>query len=396
MRMNGVSVQQQRLEMVTAVDRGVRVTDICQVYGVSRETFYKWRRRWLKQGLEGLADRSSRPLQPAGMVAASLERKIVEMRTAHRRWGPRRIAAELRREGICPPARSTIGTILHRNGLVDDTRSGEPPAEQITRFERARANELWQMDATDFDLADGTKVQIVTCVDDHSRLCPGLYPTLALTTEATIAAFDTAGCNGYGLPYSVLSDNGTEFTSRMTGGVGPFERHLWQLGIPTLNGRPYHPQTQGKVERFHATIHQWLDDWQAEHGPIVDLATLDGALELFRIDYNTNRPHQAFDDDRIPQDVFNAADKAAPDPEGTAHLRKRTTVRHTAYNGNLSYADWTIGVGMAWANTIVVITDYGSHIDLHHPDGTLIRTVKPDYTRSYLGTGKRRGRPPKR
>lgn len=395
MRMNGVSVVQRRLEMVTAVERGVSVTDICKVYGVSRETFYKWRRRWLAEGVQGLADRSSRPHQPAGMIDAALEDKIVRMRTAHRRWGPRRIRAELDRQGVRPPARSTIGVVLVRNGLIEDRQPGAKQPEASIRFERERANELWQLDGFETDLATSATVEVVTCLDDHSRVCPGLYATETVTAEAVIAAFERAGAAGYGLPYSVLSDNGTEFTGRTTGGVGPFERHLWQQGIATLNGRARHPQTQGKVERFHRTIREWLADWQADHGPIPDLASLQAVLELFRVDYNTNRPHQALDD-RTPQEVFDAAVKAMPDAAATAHLRRRIAVRHTGANGNLSYADWTIGTGRAWANTTVVITDYGTHIDLHHPDGTLIRTVKPDYTRAYLGTGNPRGRPSKR
>jgi transposase InsO family protein len=392
MRLSGVSVRQQRLEMVTAVDRGVSVTDICSVYGVSRQTFYKWRNRYLEEGPEGLEDRSSRPLRSAGVIASRTEARLVEMRMAHPRWGPRRLRKELELLGGYEPlpARSTIGAVLVRNGLVDRaaTRAEEPAT---VRFERRRSNELWQMDGVEVAVA-GRVVEVITCLDDHSRLCPSLYVADAETAETVIAAFDRAAQAGYGLPYSVLSDRGGAFTGRTSGSVSQFERHLWQQGIATLNGRAYHPQTQGKVERFHRTLREWLADWQAAHGPLRDIASLEWVLELFRVDYNTRRPPQALHD-RTPQERFDAAVKATPDPAATAHLRQRVTVRHTSPNGNLAYADWTIGTGRGWANTTVVITDYGSHIDLHHPDGTLIRTVKPDYTRTYLGTGKPRGRP---
>lgn len=396
MRMNGVSVRQQRLEMVTAVDRGVSVVDICGVYGVSRQTFYKWRSRYLEAGAEGLDDRSSKPLRPAGMIASRTEAKIVEMRKAHPRWGPRRLRTELDRLGMHEPlpARSTIGAVLVRNGLIDRDEQLNDDKEQATvRFERERANELWQMDGVEIIVGEG-EVKIITCLDDHSRLCPSLHVARAETAESVIAAFDRAAQAGYGLPYSVLSDRGGAFTGRTTGTVGQFERHLWQQGIATLNGRGYHPQTQGKVERFHRTLREWLTDWQAAHGAL-HVESLQRVLELFRADYNTRRPHQSLNDD-TPQARFDTAVKAVPDAAATAHLRRRVTVRHTAANGNLAYADWTIGTGMAWAHTTVVVTDYGSHIELHHPDGTLIRTIKPDYHRTYLGTGNPRGRPHKR
>lgn len=395
MRINGVSVEQQRLEMVTAVDRGASVAQICATYGLSRETFYKWRRRWLAEGLEGLADRSSRPRDPAGMCDPGLESEVVALREANPRWGSRRLAAELRRSGVDPPARSTIDAILRRNGLMGAALTPKVSAAVI-RFERANANELWQMDGVEVALADGSICEVVTCIDDHSRLCPGLWASATpLTSQLLITAFDKAAANGYGLPYSVLSDNGTEFTGRHHHAVGPFERHLWQQGIATLNGRPYHPQTQGKVERFHRTLREWLADRQKRHGPISDVDHLNAVLELFRVDYNTNRPHQAFDDDRLPQEAFDAAVKAGPDPQASALLRQRTTMRQVTAEGQVAYACWGIGVGREWAHSTLVITDYGSHIDIAQQDGTPIRTLKPDYTRRYLGTGKPPGRRPK-
>lgn len=388
MRFEGVGRVQQRQEMLDAVERGdMTVTEACRLWKVSRETFYVWRRRRDADGDDGLENRPSRPRRSPGRMPSLLEARIVDMRRAHPRWGARRIRVELRRRGVDPPARSTVHRVLVRNGLVVE-RHREPPA--VRRFVRERANELWQVDAKEWCLADGTVVQVLSVLDDHSRMCAAAGAFSALSSEAAVDVFDTAAAC-LGEPESVLSDRGAIFTGRTHGCVGAFERHLWAQGVCTVNGRPYHPQTQGKVERYHRTLGEWLED----HGPFEGLDTLNACLVAFRHDYNHDRPHQALDD-RTPAEVFAAAERAGPDPTRAAERCRRETVRRTAANGTLRYGDWQIGLGRAWARSEVRVVDHGSVIEIRSADGGLVREVKPDNDRDYLGTDRPRGRPRRR
>ncbi|GBE20668.1 MAG TPA: helix-turn-helix domain-containing protein [Actinobacteria bacterium] len=172
MALKVVTMAELRLEVLMEAERtGLTVTEICRRYGISRQTYYRYRQRYLAEGLAGLEDRSRRPQHPANQIPADLEIQIVEMRRNHPRWGARRIRAELTRAGIDPPAVSTIHQVLVRNGLV----AARPPRRQkaAKRFEREIANDLWQIDATRVLLADDTEVWVVDVIDDHSRYSAG-------------------------------------------------------------------------------------------------------------------------------------------------------------------------------------------------------------------------------
>ena len=309
------------------------------------------------------------------------------MRKAHRRWGARRIRVELRRHGVGqPPARSTIHGVLARNGLVRPVKEPSLPPQ---RFRREHPNELWQTDAKEVLLRDGTPLQVISDLDDHSRLCMWLWAYPALSAQAAIDVFDAAS-SAYGLPESVLADRGAIFTGLGFQSVNEFERHLWSLGVYTINGRGYHPQTQGKIERYHRTMQEWLDD----HGPFDSIEDLNGSLQEFRRHYNDERPHQGDGmNDRTPAEVFHATERVSIDPDKAKDRCRRESVRRTSPNGNLGYSAWIIGLGSTWARTQVRIVDYGTVIEIYSVDDDLIRNVKPDYTRNYLGTGKPRGRP---
>lgn len=374
---------EQRLDMVLAPEQyGVTVAEVCQLWGVSRQTFYVWRRRYEDEGLAGLEDRSSRPARSPARMPADLEARIVDMRQAHRRWGPRRIRSELERLGAAAPARSTIGRVLTRNGLVAPPPPAAPPPR---RFVRQRANELWQLDAKQTVLSDGTAVQVISCLDDHSRYCGACTAFAELSSEAAIAVFDAAVAE-LGAPEATLADRGAIFTGRRTGSVNAFERHVWACGTITVNGRGYHPQTQGKVERFHRTLIEWLED----HGPFPTLSALNRSLRRFRHHYNHERPHQAIGG-ATPAEVWAAAPKAGPSPELAAEHCRRESLHTTSPKGSVTCGDWVIGLGLPWARTKVRIVDRGTTIEVRGPDGGLIREATPEHGRRYLGTGKRGG-----
>jgi len=391
MRFEGVSRVEQRLDMVLAPERyGLTVRETCALWGVSPDTFYRWRARYADEGLDGLEDRSSRPARSPGRIDAALEHQIVALRQAHPRWGPRRLRAELRRRGHeQPPARSTIERVLWRNGLMDASARAVPATKPLRRFVRSAPNELWQTDAMEWPLPDGSIVQILSVLDDHSRLCCAATAFATLSGEHAIAAFDTAA-EAYGLPHSVLSDRGSIFTGISKGCVVAFERHLWQLGVCTLNGHAYHPQTQGKIERYHRTLIEWFVDH-----PCRTISALTRELAAFRDDYNNERPHQSLDD-HTPAEIWNRTPKAVPDPAGTIERRQRETLRTTSDNGNVRYGEWTIALGRNWAHTKVRVIADATTITCRGPNDEHIRTVNPDPTRTYLGTGKPRGRPRRR
>jgi transposase InsO family protein len=383
MRIEGVGVAEQRLDMVRAVKQdGLSVTEVCQLWGVSRQTYYVWERRYEAEGVDGLADRSSRPRSSPRRIQANLESFIVELRQTHPRWGARRIKAELTRRGRKPPSKSTIHTVLVRNGLVRPLPR-EPKAN--LRFERDSPNELWQTDAKEVPLANGTIAQVISVLDDHSRLCCAVDAFAELAGEHAVSLFDDAA-RAWGLPFSVLADRGVTFTGRGTNTVVRFERHLWARGVLTINGRPYHPQTQGKIERYHRTLGEWLDD----QGSIADLAALRSLLVLFQRDYNECRPHQGIDD-MTPLERWSASAPRGPAPELTADRRRRESIRSTGANGNLYYGEWVIGLGRAMASSKVRVVDLAYVIEIYAGD-QLVRSVIPDHTRSYLGTGLPRGR----
>jgi len=380
MRLRGVDVVEQRLDMVRAVDDyGLTVTEAAALWGVSRQTWHFWRRRFEAEGVAGLSDRSARPKASPTRISPRVEQRIVSLRSDHPRWGPRRIRAELRRRGVDPPAISTIQAVFARNGLV---ATPAPKAKTTVRFERDQPNELWQIDGKEWHLADGSLVSLLSVLDDCSRYCPAIHSVAGEFEGAdAIAAFDAAVADA-GPPMSVLSDRGTQFTGRRHSAVCAFERHVWATGAYTLNGRGYHPQTQGKVERFHRTMSDWLED----EGPFETLDALRVTLEEFRRDYNHDRPHQSLND-QVPAEVWSRIERAAPDPDANADRRRRECLRSTGTNGNLTYGNWAIGLGASWSNTKVRVIDLGDRIEIRAGD-ELIRTVAADPDKRYVGTGR--------
>ena len=281
-----VTMAEMRLDVLTERLRtGETVADVCRRYGISRDTYYRYRRRYLAEGLAGLEDQSRRPGSSPGKIPAQLELQVVEMRKDHPRWGARRIRTELIRVGVDPPAISTIHQVLVRNGLVAPQPPRRPKADQ--RFERDIANDLWQIDATQIPLGDGTKGWVVDLIDDHSRYLLAALAGPAATGELAWDAFEIAASR-YGLPRQVLSDNGLCFTGRLHGTEVMFETSLDDLGVEMINSAPYHPQTLGKLERFHRTLKEWL----ADEGPPWDLEHLQELLDGFRFHYNRRRPHR--------------------------------------------------------------------------------------------------------
>ena len=295
------------------------------------------------------------------------------------------------RAGINPPATSTIHQALKRNHLVAPQPKRRVKADR--RFERERANDLWQIDATQVLLASGEPVWIVDCLDDHARYLLYALACQGPTGEAAWACFSRAGA-AYGLPRQLLSDNHTSFTGRLLGQTVAFERKLAQIGVQLINAAPAHPQTLGKLERFHRTLKEWLED----EGPATDLAHLQLLLDRFRQHYNLERPHQAIGD-LTPSERYR--------PTGAAHafgeleLAERaepvyprgSILRKVWSTGLVSYNAMGIMLGRRWAGARVRIVPVGQLVHVYHGN-ELLRTVVPDRNKRYQTLGTRTRRKP--
>ena len=374
-----VGVERERLELILAPQQlGLSVAEVCQRFGMSRTQFYVWRRRYHSEGVDGLSDLSSRPKSSPHKTPPAMELSICRMRVAHPKWGARRIRAEIIRAGGDPPAKSTIGRILVRNGLITPT-----PRKRIqwVRFERPRPNDLWQIDGRQVTLADGTVVWVVNVLDDHARYLlasrAGIHLDGALAWEAFVAASE-----GYGLPRELLSDNGGYFTGRRMGFVADFERKLWSLGVKTIASSPGHPQTNGKLERLNRTQGEWLE----EHGPIASVDELQHRLDAFRWHYNEDRPHQGIAD-RTPMERYAATPKARPSGvEVTRSVRRKA-----GRKGEIKYSGWNVNLTHEWAGATVEVVESGGKVRILYGE-ELITSFSTEQPKGYIGTGIRRGR----
>lgn len=277
------TVMEKREQFVKEATEGNdTITALCRRYGISRKTGHKWINR-AAQGLQ-LCDQSRRPNQQPSKTAGELEALIVQTRLSHPAWGGRTIRAALEAAGVEGlPSDKTCCNILKRNGLIDPAESAKHTA--FRRFERHHCNEMWQTDFKgDFLLGNGVRCYPLTILDDHSRYSIRIEPKVSATNvkDSFIAAFQE-----YGLPNSVLSDNGAQFVGSHRG-LSTFERFLMDLDILPIHGRPIHPQTQGKIERFHRTFKQ-----EALREKPSDMAEAAMKFENWRWLYNEVRPHHA-------------------------------------------------------------------------------------------------------
>jgi transposase InsO family protein len=304
-----MSLVEQRYQAVLAVRAGDRVGDVAAKVGVSRQSVHAWLRRYEEDGLAGLQDRSRRPDTCPHQAAPVVEAAVCELRREHPRWGARRIVFELGRNG-CPgpvPSRMTVYRILARHGLYL-ARKRRRGRDQYVRWERERPMELWQMDIVGgVMLADGTEAKVVTGVDDHSRFAVIATVVRRATGRAVCLAL-AEGLSVFGVPEELLTDNGKQFTDRFgKGGEVLFDRICRENGIVHRLTKPASPTTTGKVERFHQTLRRELLD---DAGTFADLPAAQAAIDAFRDEYNTRRPHQALDM-AFPADRFTAATSEA-------------------------------------------------------------------------------------
>jgi transposase InsO family protein len=317
-------MSKHRVAVLKVVSAQLSVTAAALESGISRGHLHRLLRRYREDGLEAVEPRSRRPRTSPGRTPDAVRDRIIALRielTARGLdAGPATIAWHLGREGLPAPSTSTIRRVLHAAGLVVP-EPRKRPRSSWRRFEASAPNELWQSDFTHWRLADGSEVEICSWLDDHSRYLLACTVFRRVGGDDVVATFTAAG-DAHGWPAATLTDNGSVYTSRFTGGRNSFEYLLAYLGIRQKNGAPGHPQTQGKIERFHQTLKRWLGQQPAA----TDLAGLQAQLEAFRLAYNEQRPHRAIGR-ATPGEAYRATPRALPSGSGVrGHFRLRYDV----------------------------------------------------------------------
>ena len=300
-----------RLVITAVVVEGRTKSEVARDYGVSRVWVQKLVHRFQREGPAAFEPRSRRPHHNPRAVNLDVEDRIVRLRKTLTKSGvdagAETIAAHLQIAGIEPvPAVSTIWRILSRRGFVTPQPQKRPRSSWKT-FCADQPNERWQADITHWRLAGGSEVEILNILDDHSRVW---IAGVARRITTGIQVWDTfrAAFDRWGMPGEVLTDNGAVFTAKQRGpGRVTLEVQLGLRGIRSSHSRPYHPQTCGKVERFHQTLKKWL----RAQPPATTVATLQRQLHRFQTYYNTVRPHRALHR-RTPIQAYTARPKADP------------------------------------------------------------------------------------
>ncbi len=303
------SVMDQKLEFLSECLRGIEpMTAVCARYGISRETGYKWRRRYRELGPAGLEERSRAPLDHGRRTPEAISAAIVELRRERPHWGARKLLAVLaqRDPETCWPAPSTATDILRRAGLVDGRRRrpGQRPVEQPFQAV-ARANDTWCIDFKGwFRTRDGTRCDPLTVSDALSRfiLTSEIMPE---RIEPVRAAVDRL-FHEHGLPLAIRSDNGSPFGSNGAAGLTRLSVHWLKLGIRLEFINPGQPQQNGRHERMHRTLKA-----ETASPPAASLTEQQARFDAFRHDFNHNRPHEALGQ-RTPAEFYQPSPRPMP------------------------------------------------------------------------------------
>jgi transposase InsO family protein len=343
-----------KLEFVAlALAEGANRRELFRRFGISATLGYRLLSRYAAQGEAGLEARSRRPRGSPRTTSDEIEAAVMAVRSEHPAWGGRKIAAVLRRQGLAAPSPSTVTQILRRHGVALGTFGGGQQA--FIRFEHPAPNDLWQMDFKGHvGLGSGSgRLHPLTVLDDHSRFCVVLE-ACADQERQTVKSSLIKAFRLYGRPWRITADNGPPWGAGMAGGgVGrPWTAlGVWLLeqDIALSHSRPYHPQTQGKDERFHRTLKA-----EALSGPpFADLAQAARHLQSWRTIYNTQRPHEALDL-RTPIERYTSSPRPyrsaiVPFAYGPDDLPRRVD------DGRISFKAQRIRVPKAFSGKTVVL-----------------------------------------
>lgn len=374
--------------VMSVVEAGLTKAEAARQYGVSWRWVHTLVSRYQAEGLDGLEPRSRRPHSNPSITHPDVRARIIGLRCTladdGMDAGPATIAWHLQTEGIDPPpAISTIRRIITDAHLVTPEPKKRPKSS-LHRFEAAQPNETWQSDFTHWTSPTaptprswpGSTTTPATC-------CPA--PRTRWSPAPTSFDTSTTAINSYGPPASTLTDNGTVYTTRLlrdTTARNAFEYLIAALGITQKNGKPYHPQTQGKIERFWQTLKRWL----ATKPRPVTIGELQQLLDRFTKLYNNARPHRSIGR-QTPSQAYTARPKAHPASTPAAGFH-RVRFDHVGTNGKVSLRRagrmHHLGIGAAHARKpVVLIITEDTVTVVHHGTGKILATNTIDPTRTY-------------
>lgn len=341
-------VVESRMEAVIRQKEGARVSALSREYGVSRQTIYKWIKRFDEEGACGLFDRSRRPRRSPNRISGKTERRIIELRLEYG-WGGRNLRDLLAEEGTSVSA-ATVDRVIARNGLIREVDKQRPATR---RFEREAPNQLWQMDFKgEYKLPGGTCWPL-SIVDDHSRFSIGLFG-LSSTSSRQVSRCLLSCFEEYGLPDALLMDHGPPwYATSHPSGLSRITVMLKKQGIHPILSGVGHPQTQGKVERFHRTLSRHLR-W---HGVPQEFDALCDALARFRKIYNEIKPHSALDRRTPAQCYYPSSRRFDPSPPEWVYppgavVKKLTPQGTLHWHGHLYFVSQALPDEQVWCRQV--------------------------------------------
>jgi len=300
------------LIVLSVLEHKIPVSQVAKEYGVSRTWVYQLLKRHRLIGVEAFKPVSRAHQSDPNAVSDGIHEQIAQLRhelsTAGLDAGASSIRYRLIATNGQSPAISTIWRSLRNQALVEYTPQ-KKPKRYLQRFEAAQPNETWQSDFTHVRLSNNQDILVLNFLDDHSRFLIGCTAHYRITSHVIVDRF-TQAIASFGIPQSSLTDNGLVYTTKRKRGKNAYETLLEYLGVEQKNGRPNHPQTQGKIERFHQTLKKWL----AARPKPKDLKELQALLDEFREVYNIERPHRAVNA-QTPKQAFEARPKAKPNKD---------------------------------------------------------------------------------
>jgi len=332
-----VELRREAVELASQPE--ANLSQVALRFGVSRRTLYKWIARWEAEGEAGLQNRSRRPRSSPWQTIESVEQRVIELRLKHPSWGGRKIARVLRNRGWKRvPSPSTVTGILHRHGLIDPESSKK--SKSWTRFERSEPNDLQQMDFKGhFALENGQRCHPLTILDDHSRYSLAVQ-ALPNERESSVKHKLVNVFETYGLPRQMLTDNGSPWGDDWETRHTKLTVWLMEHGVEVIHGRPLHPQTQGKLERFHRTLKADVITGRSYRS----LLECQRAFDAWRATYNHERPHEALGLD-VPAQHYQLSRRTFQAKVPAWEYAPGVEVRRVDGGGRLSYLgiSWKIG-----------------------------------------------------
>ena len=344
------TVMSQRKEFVTlAQSEGVNMSELCLRTGISRKTGYKWLKRYLEGGDDSLHDLPKRPRHSPNRTSQQIEQLVVDLRREHPTKGGHVLARMLQDRGCDRvPSKSTITAILRRHGLIEPAESAK--RESYRRFEHDEPNDLWQMDFKGhIPMSGGGRCHPLTVLDDHSRFSLGVRACRDERGQ-TVQDHLISIFRRYGMPHTILVDNGSPWGSDLSHPFTPLTVWIVHLGIRVVHSRPYHPQTLGKLERFHRSLKAEL----LQGTSYTDIDHCQSSFDRWRDFYNLQRPHHALELD-TPASRYTLSSRSFPQLLPIIEYDSDDQVRTVDVNGRISFMGRSFRVGRAFRGKPVAL-----------------------------------------